>query len=191
MFLYYLLYLPWCPSCSSDHLDLVVYLMMRTQSARASRRTSLHLTSCCSCSSTIHLYFHLSSFGFFPLCLLPFSFGYLPGQVFMLYPFSLACFCQWDTCCCILLCRIAEFSCLLNLLTTLNHSVPALFHHIFTPTLHFHSFSSFTFVSSLLGPGSSLRATRAHIHSTSRTTGVIHRSTVSVYSGTFTLPANR
>ena len=61
---------------------------------------------------------------------------------FMLSLFSLVCFCQRDTCC-----RIAEFSCLLNLLMTLNYFIPALFHHIFTQphciSIHSHRSRSF------------------------------------------------
>ena len=67
---------------------------------------------------------------------------------FVLLPFSLVCFCQRDTCCRILfLCRITKFSCLLNLLTTLNYFIPALFHHIFTQphciSIHSHRSRSF------------------------------------------------
>jgi len=135
--------------------------------------------------------FHLSSFGLFPLCLPPFPFDCVSNRVFTSPPSSHVCFCQRDTCCCILLCRIAEFSRLLNLLTTFYHFVSTRFHHIFTLTLHSHSFHSFTFVSFLLGLCFHLHATRARLHSTSRTTRVSHRSTVSAYPGTFTLPTNR
>ena len=50
-------------------------------------------------------------------------FGCVPDRGFLLSPFSLV-FCQRNTCCRILPSRIAEFSCLLNLFTTLNVSFP-------------------------------------------------------------------
>jgi hypothetical protein len=79
------------------------------------------------------------------------SFGGVSRQGFMLSTFSLTFSRQRDTCCCILfLCRIAEFSCFLNLLTTLDYFIPVLFLHIFThPHCTFihshllHSFPSF------------------------------------------------
>jgi hypothetical protein len=90
------------PCCNSDHLDLV-YLMMRTQSARASQCISLYITFCCSYRSTTHLSFQFSSFELFPLCL-PihpplFCLAAFLIEGFMLSPFSLVCFCQRDTCC--------------------------------------------------------------------------------------------
>ena len=111
----------------------------------------------------------------------------------MFPPFSFLCSYQRDTCCCILLlCRIAEFSCLSNLLTTVNCFIPALFHHIFTkphrtPT-HSHCSRSFPFS---WVPVSLLTQ---HVHARTQLQerqGIIHRSTVSVYPGTFTLPTNR
>jgi len=109
---------------------------------------------------------------------------------FMLSPFSPVCFCRRDTYCRILLlCRIAEFSCLSNLLTTLNYFIPALFHHIFTQPhcISIHSRRSRSFPSSWV----SVSLPTQRMYSTSRTTRIIHRSTVSVYPGTFTLPTNR
>lgn len=67
----------------------------------------------------LSLYAHLSPS--------PFLFGRVPDQGFVSPPFSLACFCQRDTYCCILLRRIAEPSCLLNFLMTLNYFTSALF----------------------------------------------------------------
>lgn len=69
-----------------------------------------------------------------------------------------------------------------------SRSLPS---HVHKTTPHSHSFSPFTFVSFLLGPCFSPHATRACTYSTSRTTRIIHCTTVSVYPGTFTLPANR
>ena len=131
----------------------------------------------------------------FPLMLTPhsppFLFGCVSDQGFVLPPSSLACFCPRGTCCCILLRRIAEFSCLLNLLNDaqLFHFC-SLLSHLHTSTLHSHSFSSFTFVSFLLGLSFSTQRVYA-CNSTSRTTRVIHCSTVSVYPDTFTLSTNR
>ena len=107
---------------------------------------SLYITSCCSYRSTTHLSFQFSSSQPFRLCsppptpLLCSAAFLIEGS--MLSPFSLVCFCQRDTCC-----RIAEFSCLLNLLTTLNYFIPALSHHIFTQphciSIHSHHSPSF------------------------------------------------
>lgn len=111
--------------------------MMRTQSACASQCISLYITSCRSYPPTTHLSFQLSSFGFFPLCsplicLLFHSVAFLI-RTLCCHHSSLVCFCQRDTCCCILLLhRIAEISCLLNLFKTLIYFIPALFRHIFT-----------------------------------------------------------
>jgi len=84
----------------------------------------------------------------FPSHLFHFLLRRVPDQDLMLSSFSLVCFCQRDTCCCILfLYRIAELSCLLNLLTTLIYFIPALFRHMFTQphgtSTHSHSSRSF------------------------------------------------
>ena len=129
------------PCCNSDHLDLVVYLMMRTQSARVYPSTSRLVVRTDPPPICLFNFHHLS----FRLCSPPTpllcSAAFLI-EGFMLSPFSLVCFCQRDTCC-----RIAEFSCLLNLLTTLNYFIPALSHHIFTQphciSIHSHHSPSF------------------------------------------------
>ena len=147
--------------------------------------------------SSIHLSFQFSSPGCFPLCLPLILLSCLAAfmiEGFMSPPLSFVCSCQRDTCCCILvLCRIAEFSCLLNLLTTLNCFITVLFHHIFTQPHRTsnHSHRSRSFPSSWVSVSLFSHATRARTHSTSRTTRIIHRSTVSVYPCTFTLATNR
>lgn len=153
--------------CNSDHLDLVVYLMMRTQSARASQRISpLHHILL---FVPIHHSSILSAFIIwaFPFMLTPSSFLFCSAafliEGFMLSPFSPVCFCQRDTCC-----RIVEFSCLSNLLTTLNYFIPALFHHIFTQPhcISIHSRRSRSFPSSWV----SVSLPTQRMHSNSRTT---------------------
>lgn len=66
--------------------------------------------------------------------------------------------------CCILLCRIAEFSACWIRLRRLIISVPPPFITP-SPTLHSHSFPLFTFVSFLSGPSFSLHAARARVYS--------------------------
>lgn len=165
---------------------------MRTQGARASRCISLYITSCCSYPSTTHLPFHHLGFPFHACLSSSFFVRLRPRSGLcatntLAYVFLL----KGYTCCCILLCRIAEFSCLLNLLTTLNYFIPALFPHIFT---HPHCTSTHSHRSRSL-PSSwvsvSFHTTHARMHSTSRMTRVIHCSTVSAYPGAFTLPTDQ
>lgn len=114
------------------------------------------------------LYFHFSSILYAHLHL-PLPFGRDPSQGLYVV-IILICLFQRDTCCRMLpLCRIAEFSCLLNLLTTFNYLVLTLF---FTPSLNphlnSHPFSSFTFVSFSSGLSFFPHPTRACTHAVSK-----------------------
>jgi hypothetical protein len=148
-----------CPCCNLDHLDLVVYLMMRTRCPCPSQCICIFLYITSFRSST-HLSFVLSSFLYahpliFPFCLSAFL---IKGSTLSLT--SSVSF-QRDTCCRMLpLCRIAELSYLLNLLATFDYFIPALFITFsHNRRLLSHSFSSFTFVSFTLGLGFSPRNT--------------------------------
>lgn len=106
-----------------------------------------------------HLVFSPSCFPpIFPLCMAAF----LIEGFCCRYPHL--CVCQRNMCCLILHCRIAELSCLLNLLTTLDYFIPALF----ITSSHTHTALSFiliTLVSFLLGPGFSPHTICARAHS--------------------------
>lgn len=146
----WILILSRCPCCDSDHLDLV-YLMMRTQSARASQCISSpsHPVACTHPPLIYPLGFHHLVFSppCFPPIFLLCMVAFLIEGFRCRYPHL--CVCQRNTCCLILHSRIAELSCLLNLLTTLDYFIPALFHHIFTHPhrtfIHSHRSPSFPF----------------------------------------------
>lgn len=123
-----------CPCRNLDHLDLVVYLMMRTQRPCPSQRIFLYITSCC---SSTHLSSVLSSFLYAHPLIFPFGSSAFLIKGFMLSSPSSVSF-QRDTCCCMLpLCRIAEFSCLRSLISSSTLSLT----HLHTTDAYFPTHS--------------------------------------------------